>query len=261
MWLCVCIFPNTTSSLPTCCNWSPSTPAQVWQCCIQYLHYDSTTSLWIIVYYIFSQLVHHLGKPAKWPLHLIFEPHSTFICIYTRPAIILVLVNVGNSACPLVNSIVKIMVLWQLSQVGIRGNLLLKRLTFLTTAISKLKTINDTNYNHLIWDTLDALIQIDCRKQQYQLPNRIYYESLKAAEQWSVNHARHSSTWPIRCVVSSTHTSLMICMVCGPYAPTFCNCSIYYLPLYPPLHICLLWPSASVSTSASWVSALISFLT
>ena len=51
-----------------------STPAKVWLCHIPPIHYDPTTSLWIIVYYKFSQLPHPLGKPTKWPLPLIFEP-------------------------------------------------------------------------------------------------------------------------------------------------------------------------------------------
>ena len=69
--------------------------------------------------------------------------------------------NARDNALPTVNSTMKITGLWQVSPVP----LLLKRLTFLPIAISKLEMISDTNYNHLTSDTLDALIQIDYMKQ------------------------------------------------------------------------------------------------
>ena len=151
---------------------------------------------------------------------------STFMCSHTSPAIILAFINAGDSSWLLVNSVLKITVLWQLFSIRIKGTLIVKRLTFLTIVISKLEMISNTNYNHLTWDTVDAPIQIDYTKQWHQLPIRIYYKSAKAAVQWQFTHVMPSSTWPVRCVlVSSTHT-MMIPMVHGPLAPPIHNCSI-----------------------------------
>ena len=50
----------------------PSSPALVWQHCIQYWHSNPTTSWWITMYFIFFQCLHFPWRLTKCSFHHVF---------------------------------------------------------------------------------------------------------------------------------------------------------------------------------------------
>ena len=126
--LCGCMFvssPDVTSSLPTHCNQSPIDTCSgaamlhpTFTLCPNHISMDCS-----VLHFFSTSSPCGENSKVTFACNFCTTVGSMFICLYTNPALILSFMNAGNNACPLVNSIVKITVLWQLSPVRIRGTL------------------------------------------------------------------------------------------------------------------------------------------